>query len=77
MIRVMTSQDGSGEEIRDEMRALLGSTDGLGLMHESVNSHNDKDWTRSWFGWANGVFGEMVLGLEERWPELLGESFQN
>ena len=49
IVRVMTSQDASGEETREELRALLGSTAGLGLMHESINSHNEKDWSRSWY----------------------------
>ena len=33
MVRVMTSDDRSGEEIRQEVQALLGSTDGLGMFH--------------------------------------------
>ena len=49
IVRVMTSEDASGEETRQELRALLGSTAGLGLMHESINSHNENDWTRSWY----------------------------
>ena len=31
MVRVMTSDDGSGEEIRKEIKALVSSTDGLGM----------------------------------------------
>lgn len=46
IVRVMTSQDTSGNEARQEIRALLGSTDGLGLIHESINAHNEKDWSR-------------------------------
>lgn len=48
IVRVMTSEDASGEETRQELRALLGSTNGLGLMHESINSHDEGDWSRSW-----------------------------
>lgn len=62
------------EEIRGELRRLVASTDGLGLLHESVNSWNESDWTRQWFSWANGLFGQMVLGLEG--TGLLEESFQ-
>lgn len=61
-------------EIRNELRHLVGSTDGLGLIHESVNSWNESDWTRQWFSWANGLFGQMVLGLEG--TGLLEESYQ-
>ncbi|KAL8731104.1 MAG: hypothetical protein Q9166_003632 [cf. Caloplaca sp. 2 TL-2023] len=48
IVRVMTSEDGSGEEAREEIRALLNTTDGLGLIHESVNTWNVKDWSRQW-----------------------------
>ena len=76
IVRVMTSVDGSGDEAREEIKALLNSTDGLGLMHESINAHDSKDWSRHWFGWANGMFGQMILDVEKRFPDLLEESYQ-
>lgn len=48
IVRVLTSGDINGEEQRDELRTILGTTGGLGLIHESVESHNAKDYTRSW-----------------------------
>ena len=27
------------------------------------------------FGWTNGMFGQMILDLEARWPDLLAESY--
>lgn len=46
IIQMMTSDN--DEEIADGLRQLLGSTSGLGLIHETVNSHNENKWTRSW-----------------------------
>ncbi|KAK7422286.1 hypothetical protein QQZ08_009592 [Neonectria magnoliae] len=46
IIQIMTSDD--DDEIVDGIQQLLGSTSGLGLIHETVNSHDEKKWTRSW-----------------------------
>eukprot|EP00747_Dinoflagellata_sp_TGD_P182410 gnl/TRDRNA2_/TRDRNA2_36656_c0_seq1.p1 gnl/TRDRNA2_/TRDRNA2_36656_c0~~gnl/TRDRNA2_/TRDRNA2_36656_c0_seq1.p1 ORF type:complete len:589 (-),score=116.79 gnl/TRDRNA2_/TRDRNA2_36656_c0_seq1:87-1853(-) len=31
------------------------------LMHESFNKDDINDYTRPWFAWANGLFGDLVL----------------
>ena len=61
----------SDDEITSHLDMLLKSTSGLGLIHESINIHNESDYTRPWFAWANSYFAEMVLDLAERKPALI------
>jgi hypothetical protein len=72
--RASLLSDGAKDEIRAELPQLVASTDGYGVIYESVHAWNASDWTRGWFAWANGLFGQMVLGLEG--TGILEESFQ-
>jgi len=44
-------------------------------MHESFFKDNPSSFTRSWFAWANGLFGELVLKIDKEYPELLEENY--
>lgn len=68
LVQAMTSDDD------DEISSLLEmvkKASPLGLVHESINVERIKDYTRSWFAWANSVFAQTILDLAERKPHLL------
>ena len=69
IVRAMTSSDEA--EIKTCLEMLVTNTAGTGLMHESFNVNDGNDFTRSWFAWANGLFGELVLQLVHTHPTLV------
>ncbi|KAJ7685841.1 Six-hairpin glycosidase-like protein [Mycena rosella] len=66
---VVTGTDDA--DILVKLEYLKNTTTGLGLIHESVNTHDGADYTRPWFAWANSYFGEAILQLAETKPHLL------
>lgn len=59
------------EEIRQCLTTLENTDAGTGFMHEAFNKDNPKQFTRSWFAWANTIFGELVWKTFNEKPELL------
>jgi meiotically up-regulated gene 157 (Mug157) protein len=51
-------------EVSRQLGMVLDSTAGMGVVHETVNSWEEREWTRPWFGWANGLLGELILRIE-------------
>jgi hypothetical protein len=61
--------------IRQCLRWLKATHGGTGFMHESFHKDDPAKFTRSWFAWANGLFGELILDVAKRKPALLAERF--
>jgi meiotically up-regulated gene 157 (Mug157) protein len=40
-------------------------------MHESYNRNEPANFTRSWFAWANTLFGELIAKIAAERPQLL------
>ena len=69
IVAAMTSNN--DEEITELLNILKTTTANTGLMHEAFNVHDASDFTRSWFAWANGLLGELILQLIVTKPKLL------
>jgi len=67
--RGLTSTDDN--EIRACLDTLRRTHAGTGFMHEAFNKDDPKKFTRSWFAWANTIFGELVLKTFRERPHLL------
>jgi uncharacterized protein len=65
----LTSQ--SEKEIAHALSMLKHASAGSGFMHESFNRNDATKFTRSWFAWANSLFGELVANLSTTHPALL------
>lgn len=58
-------------EIRRCLDTLQRTHAGTGFMHEAFNMDDPTKFTRSWFAWANTIFGELVLKTFHERPQLL------
>ena len=61
IMRAMTSKD--DDEIKYCLDMIKKTHAGTGFIHESFNCNNPEQYTRSWFAWANTIFGELILKL--------------
>lgn len=62
-------------EVAHQLQMVLDSTGGYGVVHESVDSWRQGGgaFTRAWFGWANGLLGELVVRMQ-KWDKASGSS---
>ncbi|TWB29205.1 glycoside hydrolase family 125 protein [Nitrospirillum viridazoti] len=69
IVRALTSDDDA--EIRQCLAWLKATHAGTGFMHEAFDQDDPTHFTRSWFAWANTLFGELMIDLLARKPALL------
>ncbi|RFZ95787.1 glycoside hydrolase family 125 protein [Mucilaginibacter conchicola] len=70
IIRALTSNDDN--EIKECIEMLRKTHGGTGFMHESFHKNDPTKFTRSWFAWANTLFGELLWETYTQKPQLLG-----
>lgn len=63
-VQAMTSTD--MREIAGILNTLMSTHGDTGFMHESFDPNAPEKYTRSWFAWANSMFGEMLYRLHEQ-----------
>ncbi|WP_414649306.1 glycoside hydrolase family 125 protein [Dyella sp.] len=68
-MRALTSD--SDAEIAQCLRWLKATHAGTGFMHEAFDQDDPMKYTRSWFAWANSLFGELIITLAAQRPHLL------
>jgi meiotically up-regulated gene 157 (Mug157) protein len=68
-MRALTSTDEA--EILYCLGMLKATHAGTGFMHESFHKDDPARFTRSWFAWANTLFGELIVSLHSERPQLL------
>ncbi|MGW8136540.1 glycoside hydrolase family 125 protein [Sphingomonas zeae] len=73
IVRALTSTDPA--LLRASLSMLRGSQGGTGFIHEGVDIDDPTKFTRDWFAWANGLFGELVVHVAATRPQVLRETF--
>jgi uncharacterized protein len=73
IMQALTTKDDN--EITYCLRTLKSTHAGTGFIHESFNVNDPKEFSRSWFAWANTIFGELILHLYKEKPALLKNKF--
>jgi hypothetical protein len=69
LMQALTST--SDAEVAGVLDTLKRTHAGTGFMHESFHKDDPSDFTRSWFAWANTLFGELILTVLGERPGLV------
>lgn len=73
IMQALTTND--EKEIEYCLKTLKATHAGTGFIHESFDVNNPNDFSRSWFAWANTLFGELILHLYHEKPEMLKKEY--
>jgi meiotically up-regulated gene 157 (Mug157) protein len=69
IMQALTSREDS--EVVAVLETLKRTHAGTGFMHESFHKDDATEYTRSWFAWANTLFGELILTVLAERPHLV------
>ncbi len=61
----------SEDEVIECLSQLKRTHGGTGFIHETFWKDDAANFTRTWFAWANTLFGELVLHVDRNYPGLL------
>lgn len=73
IVRALSSEDDA--VIAWSLKTLRNTHAGTGFMHEAFDKDDPAKFTRAWFAWTNGLFGELVLKVAKERPHLLAADF--
>lgn len=68
---IFAATSNSDEEIRRMLGYLKAGSAGTGFIHESYFKDDVRKFSRSWFAWANTIFGELIAHLAWNKPGLV------
>lgn len=75
ILRALTSTD--KDEISYCLKMLKSTHADTGFMHEAFHKDSPNDYNRSWFAWANTLFGELIIKIHREHPEILEQQFED
>jgi len=69
IVQALTATDDA--ELKGCIETLRKNHAGTGFMHEAFHKDDPNKFTRSWFAWANTIFGELLWTTYQHNPKLL------
>ncbi len=74
-LRAMTSID--KKEIIHCLKLLRATHADTGFMHEAFHKDDPYDFNRVWFAWANTLFGELIIKIQNEHPDILSINYND